>query len=303
MDGVFLPTTMKDEAYSIFTPETRIKGAVAIVHGMAEHRGRYIPFAQYLADHGFGVLTYDLPGHGESVKEHRGYFGDENGWDVLVDSAVDAVRKTGETFPDVPLFLFGHSMGSIIARCFLQKHDDMIDGLILSGAPNYQAAAAAGIALGRVLRRFRGKTGTSKLMDQMVTGNFNRAVENPDTPLDWLSYDSENVRKYIDDPDCGFGFTIQGYIDELRGIRRMHRVKRYLFNNPKLPIAFFAGADDPCTGGDAGLDDSAGTLVKAGYRDISVKRYPGMRHEILNETGRQEVYEDIENWLEAHIHA
>ena len=290
---------MANKIYSVFRPQGDVIGAVAVVHGMAEHRRRYDPFAEYLSKNGYGIITSDLPGHGDNVDETPGYFG-EDGWKELVDSAIRTVKKTRKEFPGVPVTLFGHSMGTMISRCFLQEHDNGIDALILSGAPNWQAATGAGIALGKAIRRVKGKKGSSKLMDQMITGNFNKTVEDPDTPVDWLSYNKDNVQAYNADELCGFGFTVQGYIDELTLMRKMHRTRLYRCTNPSLPIVLFAGEDDPCIGGEKGFESSVKTLRKAGYEQIETKLYPHMRHEILNETGKEAVYEDIRNWLDAH---
>ena len=288
-------------AYTVFRPTGELKGAVAIVHGMAEHRKRYIAFAEFLAESGLGVITYDLPGHGESADDTLGYFGDEDGWQEMIDSAVRAVARAKKEFPGVPVCLFGHSMGTMISRCYIQKHDGEIDALVLSGAPNWQAATAAGIALGKQIRGLRGKKGLSKLMDRLVTGNFNKSVKDPKTPVDWLSYNEDNVQNYLNDPNCGFGFTVQGYLDELEGMRQMHRVELYNCTKPDLPILFVAGEDDPCIGGKEGLKDSIDTLKQAGYRKISKKLYHHMRHEILQETDNEMVFREIRKWLKSGV--
>ena len=282
--------------YSVFRPLADARAAAVIVHGMAEHRMRYERFADFLRDDGIGVITYDLPGHGKNAQE-KGYFGKTGGWDLLVNSVESAVRKAMKEFPGVPVILFGHSMGSMLCRCWLQNHDQEIAGLILSGAPCWQKAGKAGIAVGKILRTFKGRKGHSALMDQLVTGNFNKSVKNPQSPVDWISYRRENVEEYLKDDLCGFGFTINGYIDELSGMEQMHDVRLYRCRKPKLPIAFFAGEDDPCIGGEEGWKDSIDTLKRAGYTDISDRRYPNMRHEILNEGRRKEVYADILNWI------
>lgn len=284
-------------AYNVFRPQGVIKGGVAVVHGMAEHRKRYVGFAEYLAENGYGVVTYDLPGHGESADDELGYFGDD-GWQTMIDSAGRAVARVKKEFPGVPVILFGHSMGTMISRCYIQKHADEVDALILSGAPNWQAATVAGIAIGKQIRRLRGKKGKSKLMDQLVTGNFNRSVKDAKTPVDWLSRNEKNVQNYLEDPNCGFGFTIQGYLDELEGMRQMHRVELFNRKNPKLPILFVAGQEDPCIGGMEGLADSVNTLKEAGYKNIVTKLYPNMRHEIMQEENKERVFRDIKNWID-----
>ena len=286
-------------AMSIFRPKQAMKGCVTVVHGMAEHRTRYDELGRYLSNHGYGVITYDLPGHGESCsKEDLGWFGDKDGWDTLVNSTVEMVSATRKEFPGVPHYLLGHSMGTIISRCFLQDHDNMVDGVILSGAPNYQSAAGAGVTLGKVLSVFKGKHGHSKMMDSMVTGAFNKTIQNPRTEVDWLSFNEDNVNAYIADPLDGFGFTIQGYIDELTGIQRMHDVSRYHCTNPDLPIWIFAGDSDPCTGGVKGLQDSIDTLKNSGYHNVSCKQWTNMRHETMNEKGYMEVFTGIKEWLD-----
>lgn len=288
-------------AMSIYRPKGTLKGCVTVVHGMAEHRTRYEGLAKYLADHGYGVITYDLPGHGDSCsKEDLGWFGESGGWDTLVNSAVEMVSATKKEFPNVPHYLIGHSMGTIISRCFLQDHDGMVDGVILSGAPNYQSAAGAGIAVGKVLSVFKGKRGHSKMMDNMVTGGFNKQIENPRTDVDWLSFNEDNVNDYIADPLDGFGFTIQGYIDELTGIQRMHDTARFHCTNKSLPIWIFAGDSDPCAGGAEGLQDSVNTLKSAGYEDVTFKQWPHMRHETMHEKNCMDVYEGILTWLDSH---
>ncbi len=287
---------MSKLAVSIFRPAGAAKGAVEIIHGMSEHRKRYDDFAKFLCENGYAVYTFDLPGHGEN-EGLRGWFGEKDGWDYVLYSAAEVMKTAKSENPGIPFILFGHSMGTIVARCLLQEYDSELNGLVLTGAPNYQPAVKAGIALGKVLKMTKGARGHSAVMDQAVTGNFNKVVKDPKTPYDWISYNTENSQKYVDDPQCGFPFTIQGYIDELTGLERLHDSSKYRCTRKDLPILFAAGKDDPCIGGEAGFADSIATLTKAGYTDIDSKLYDGMRHEILNEIDHTRVYEDILNWI------
>ncbi len=287
---------------SIYRPAGKARASLLIVHGMAEHRKRYDDFARYLQKKGYAVMTYDLPGHGEtaeSQQEPLGFFGETNGWERLVNSAVETARECRRLFPDAPFVLMGHSMGTIIARCFLQENDAMLNGLILSGAPAYNKAVPSGLALAKTIRLTKGARGYSKTLDNLVTGGFSKAVKDAKTPFDWLSCNEENVQKYIADPLCGFPFTVQGYIDELTGMVQMHDLNRFRTRNPSLPILMFCGEDDPCTGGKEGWTDSIAVLQQAGYQNLSSHRYPHMRHETLNETYNLRVYEDVWQWLEA----
>lgn len=289
-------------AYTVFRPETDIKAALFIIHGMQEHKERYAPFAEFLNEHGIGVVTYDLPGHGETSKgEDRGWFGEKDGWNNLIRSAVDIAALTRKEFPGVPLVCFGHSMGTMIARCFIQKYDSMIDALILSGAPAYVSAAGAGKVIAATVSRFKGKKGHSKLLDTLATGSFSKAVENPRTPLDWLSVNEENVDRYIADEDCGFPFTCRGYYDLFSGMVQMNDVSLYRCSKPALPVYFFAGEEDPCIGGKEGFASSIETIRKAGYEKIDSKLYPGLRHETLNEKENGTVMADVCTWIYAHI--
>ena len=289
-------------AVSIFRPEGTVKAALFVVHGMEEHHLRYNEFAEYLKDRGIGVVTYDLPGHGKSGSlEDRGWFGDKDGWKNLVESAAKIARLTRSEFPQVPLFAFGHSMGTMVLRTFLQRYDALIDGLILSGAPNYVSAASAGKAIASTICRIKGNKGKSRLLDQMATGGFSKAVKDAATPVDWLSYNEENVKRYIEDPDCGFPFTARGYYDLFDGMNQMHDVSAFRCLNPTLPIWLFAGEDDPCIGGEKGFADSVETLRRAGYTDITSTLYAGMRHETLNETDHETIFKDVYSWIEKHI--
>lgn len=285
-------------ATSIYKPEQSLKGCVLIVHGMEEHRKRYEDFANTLKESGYGVITYDLPGHGETTKDDFGYFG-EKGWATLVDSVVEMIALCKQTFENVPIYLFGHSMGSMISRCYIQQHDDAINGLILSGAPNYQKAAPLGITIGKILKTFKGDKGHSKLLDSLVTGSFNRNVHHPRTTCDWISYNEDNVDAYLSDPLSGIPFTISGYVHELEGMVQMHNSNLYACKQKDLPILFVVGKDDPCTGGEKGLEDSKNTLVKAGYSNLQIKEFDGMRHEILNEKEKELVKNTIIEWLNA----
>lgn len=285
-------------AYTVYRPEGEVKAAVFIVHGMQEHQRRYKGFAEYLNTRGIGVVTYDLPGHGETSKgETRGWFGDENGWRNLVSSVTEICLLTKKEFPDVPVVCYGHSMGTMLARTFIQLHDAMIDALMLSGAPNYNPGAALGRTIANQRIRARGPRGESKLLASLTTGSFNSGIKNPRTPLDWLSYNEENVDRYIADEDCGFPFKNSGYRDLFEVMIQMADVKAFRRLNKNLPIKFFSGEDDPCTGGSKGISDSIARLSRAGYIDITNKVYPHMRHEILQEKEKETVYKDMADWI------
>ncbi len=285
-------------ASTFYKPETEMKAVMVIVHGMAEHRKRYDRFARKLADKGIGVLTYDQRGHGESVSDpcDLGYFGPIDGWLGFVKDLDRIIDQLKNKF-DVPVVLFGHSMGSMVARSYLKRFDDKIDALILSGAPNYTPAAYAGRLVAYVMCSFGNDKNRSQLLHQMAEGGFIKAIENPETELDWLSYDKANVQRYMQDELCGFTFTNRGYEDLMSLMIDMHKASQWKKSHLDVPILFVSGKDDPCTGNENGLSDSIGVLKKAGYENIVNLVYENARHEILNERIAPEVTQDILQWI------
>lgn len=286
-------------SFQVFRPESDARAVVFTVHGMQEHKERYEDFAKYLSSRGIGCITYDLPGHGETAgdEENKGWFGEKDGWRNLVSSAVEIDELARKEFPGIPAVFFGHSMGTMIGRVFLETYDGLIDAMILSGAPCYNPGCILGKKTAQLIGKFKGKRGHSGLLDQMATGSFNGSIENPRTKLDWLSFNEKNVDDYIADPWCGFPFTIQGYQDLFELMIRMHDVSAYRCTEPNLPVLFFAGEEDPCTGGQKGFADSQETLRKAGYQNIESRLYPHMRHETLHEDDAETVMKDTADWI------
>ncbi len=279
------------------------KAVVFTVHGMQEHKERYEALASCLNKHQIACINYDLPGHGETAgnEENKGWFGENNGWKALVDSAADIALIARKKYPDVPVVYFGHSMGTMVGRVFLQNYDLLIDAMILSGAPNYNPGCRVGLAVADAEAKRKGKRGHSKLLDKLATGSFNQGIKDPRTELDWLSYNTDNVDKYIADEWCGFPFTIQGYHDLFTLMVKMNDTSLYRCMNPDIPILFFAGEDDPCTGGEKGLKKSIRTLKDAGYDKIDTKIWPYMRHETMHEDDAPAVMEYAAEWITKNV--
>ena len=201
-------------------------------------------------------------------------------------------------WPGMPVILFGHSMGTIIARAFLQKHSGEFHKVALSGYPNPNGAAGAGILLTDVIASVKGGKGYSKLVDGMVLGPFAKAVPKAVTPQDWLSVNRENVQRYIADPLCGVRFTLGSYNALFHLIRMMDSPEQYEKVRKDLPILLISGKEDPCTGGEKGRADSENRLRRAGFRNLEIITLDGMRHEILNETGRENVFRRILEFMD-----
>lgn len=287
-------------SFKVYQPEKDPKAVVFCVHGMQEHKMRYDTLAKYFTSHNYACITYDLPGHGETAStiDNQGYFSDTDGWKTLVDSAVEIATIAKQQFPNIPVIYFGHSMGTLIGRTFLQEHDNLIDGMILSGVPTYQSACKLGIIVAKIVIALKGKKGHSKLLATLATGSFNKVIDNPKTDVDWLSYNTDNVQEYINDEWCGFDFTNVGYLDLFTLMDKMGNTSLYQCTKENLPIYVFAGEDDPCIGGQKGFEVSINILKKAGYKHIDTKLFEHMRHETLHEDDAEKVMEEAVKWLD-----
>ena len=273
------------------------KAVIQMVHGMEEHKERYDAFASYLASHGFNVLVSDLRGHGENAPL-LSHIADKKGDELLIEDQQEIRKYIKDTYKGLPVYLFGHSMGTIISRVLIQTDANEYEKVCLSGYVNPNPAGAAGIFLSGLIALFKGKKGYSRFITNLVMGPFNKNIENPKTPIDWLSYNEENVKAYAEDPLSGKEFTLGSYNALFRLINKMGKAGKYQPINEKLRFLLAAGKDDPCTGFEKGREASKKLLEKAGYKDIEVITYDHMRHEILNETEKQKVYEDLLAYFE-----
>ena len=273
-------------------------GVVQISHGMAEHKERYVPLMEHLAEMGWASIVHDHRGHGASVKceDDLGYIG-ENGLEALVED----VRQVGEyargRWPGVPLALLGHSMGSLIARATVKRYPN-VDALILSGTPSYQAAVVPAGLLIAGIGRFRGERYRSRLVDKLFFGNFNRKIKSPASSFSWLNTDTASVEAYDKDPLCGFLFTLNGFSTLRSLLIDVHSARGWAQPKKNIPVLFVSGGDDPCMISREKLNEAVNLLRNVGYPHVKVKIYDGLRHEILNEPQRERVYQDIVAFLE-----
>ena len=268
------------------------KAVVQIAHGMEEHQERYENFVKFLNTNGFSVVTADMRGHGKNA-EMLGYFADKDGDKLLISDQKQICDFVKKRFAGLPVFLFAHSMGTIISRVVLQTFSKEYDKVVLSGYPAYQSGAGFGIFLTNVIKTFRGAKYKSKLIEKLGVGAFNNDIKNPRTEVDWVCANEDSVDKYIEDPLCGVGFTVSAFNALFTLVEKMNKAKEYVDVNADMPILLLAGEDDPCTKGAKGRESSRRRLEKAGFKNIKQTTYAGMRHEILNEKEKQKVYDDI----------
>ncbi|MFH1000584.1 MAG: alpha/beta hydrolase [Bacteroidota bacterium] len=280
-----------------------LKAIVQISHGMAEHSERYKRFAEALTASNIGVYANDHRGHGQTAGkiENLGYFADSNGWLRVVEDMKNLTSIIKENHPAIPVFLFGHSMGSLLSREYVFSFSHKINGLILSataGDPRF--LGNLGIIISKLESLLRGKKTKSTLLDKLSFGKFNTAFKPNRTAFDWLSRDNAEVDKYIEDPYCGTVFTAGFFNDMLKGIKSINKFSNIQKVSKDLPVYLFAGAKDPVGDNTKGVMQVINTYKKAGIRDLSFKFYEDARHEMLNEINRVEVFADVINWIELH---
>lgn len=270
------------------------KAAIVLVHGMAEHKERYVPFMTWLSEQGFACIITDLRGHGASAAtpEDLGYFG-KKGSRMLVEDTLCVVRWAREQYPGKKVFLFGHNMGSLIVRCLARQYDTEIDGLVVCGSPSKNGAAGLGKILAGCIGLFRGAHYRSALLEKMSTGSLQHRFKGEGMENAWLSTNRANIQAYNEDPLCGFRFTANGYKALMDLMERTYDPDAWSLSHPEMPVHFIAGADDPCIGSLKKFSRAVSFLRSRGYRTVTSQVYPGLRHEILHEQGKEVIWRDV----------
>ena len=285
-------------------PDSKPRAVVQIAHGIAEHIDRYRPFMEFLADNGFVVAGNDHLGHGKSIRVpgEQGFFAEKDGWWRVVDDMDKLHDIMSKEYPELPYVLFGHSMGSFLTRTYLIKHPDKYDGVILSGTGHQSPALVlGGNAAASVMAKLSGAMGDGAKLDSLAFGTYLNKIENPRTKFDWLSRDTEQVDKYIADPLCGFVGKIGLYRDMMQGIKFITDKKNIAQMNKEKPVYFMSGDGDPVGDYGKGVERAYKAFCDAGLHDVFMRLYPGGRHEMLNETNKEQVYQDILSWLNEKI--
>lgn len=277
------------------------RGIVQIVHGMSEHVERYAPFASFLVSRGFVVCANDHIGHGKSVstRESLGHMPLRNGAEVLIEDVHELRKIVASRYGgEVPFVMFGHSMGSFVTRSYLTRHAEGLAAAVLCGTGQQpRLLSRAGNAVSKILAACKGEKHRSAFVDSLGAGAFSRAVSDARTEVDWISVDPTVVDAYRADPECGQMFTLGAYASltaltlEATDSARARRIPK------ELPLFFIAGGDDPVGDCGKGVMRAVEQYRAAGVSCVDMKLYDGMRHEILNEPVREEVFNDVDCWL------
>ena len=281
-------------------PEGEIKGIYQMCHGMVEHIERYDAFAKYLASKGYYVIGHDHLGHGKSITslENKGFFHQEKGNACLIADIHKLRTLANEKYPDLPHFIMGHSMGSFLVRQYIGVHGKGLAGAVIMGTGDQPTMILkAGKLLCKTIALFKGWKYRSTFVNNMSIGAYAKVFANLTDGTSWLCRNPEIVKKYAEDPMCGFVFTISAYYHMYDGMLRMKQQEAAGKVPKDLPVFFVAGAVDPVGGAGTLVENVYKQYVDCGIKNVSIKLYENDRHEILNELDKEMVYEDILNFL------
>lgn len=275
---------------AVSVPQGPAKGIIQLVHGMSEHKQRYYGFMEWMSSHGYVCAIHDHRGHGSMAAAGLtlGHFGDA-GYEGLVMDTLTVNGFLREKFPGLKVLLLGHSMGSMVARSFIKRFDTHADALIVCGSPSRNPAAG----LGKLLAGLYPDRARPALIQKLAFEGFNRKFGRNAVPNEWICSDRKVVEEYNRDSLCGFTFTANGFRNLFALMQDCYGKKGWAVKNPQMPILFISGEDDPCMTDRASFASSVDFLGKRGYTNVSSILYRNMRHEILNEQGKEKVWGDI----------
>ncbi len=274
------------------------KASVLILHGMAEHQRRYQPFAEYLVNNGYDVYSYDHRGHGTERKlSELGFFGPSNGYQLVIEDAAEVSKYVEKHNRCSKFILFGHSMGSVVARNVIQTFD-RFHGVILSGTPYpSKLLVSGGLSISRIVMRIKGPRHISPYLHNLMFGGRKYTSMSKRTKFDWLTRSHPVVGMYMHDPYCGYTCTASFYHDLLKLIQNASKRSQIKLTRRDLPFFIISGEKDPVTGYGREIHKYLSVLRRCDFTKVSSKLYPECRHELLNELNQDEVYSDILRWL------
>ncbi len=287
-----------DIAVHKWTPHGKPVGVIQFVHGMSEYVKRFEPVANFLTERGYVFCGHDHAGHGESIHkpENKGFFAEENGWDKLIADTMQVHESLKSEYPNLTHVLYGHSMGSLIARSCAGRYGECFDAFIWESTAGPNPSLPLGKLLAKTIVLLKGSHALSKTLNALVFGPFVASVKKRRTTFDWLSHDPEVVDAYLGDPMCGFSFRVAAYLDMFHGVGEVN-CRKWALTVPNAPIYIVSGDEDPVGDFGRGVKKVVNMLLRAGKTRIVFQLYHGGRHELHNETFRSDFLKGIEAFL------
>lgn len=297
----------KNRLYCVhWKPDVPVRAVLQITHGMVEYIERYEPLAQALTEAGIAVMGHDHLGHGRTAADEGelGFFAETNGEKAMLKDIHRLTVTAKKCYPDLPCFLMGHSMGSFFTRRYITLYGQELDGVILMGTGWVsETMATVGWVLSGVISRLMGGRYRSRLLVKLTLGAYEQTFRDEGMRNAWLSREREAVEAYNKDPFCNFAFTVSAYHDFFTVLRDLAREKQFGRIPKDLPVFFLSGDKDPVGSFGVGVEKAYESIRHLGVQDVTLKLYENDRHELVNETDRAQVYEDIRQWLEDHMEA
>lgn len=296
-DGV---TTIHGIKWDVDNP----RAVIQIAHGVTEYIDRYDEFANFLNSKGFVVVGNDHIGHGKSINESKGpmYFGNAGSWDYAVEDLYCLYNETKKDYESIPYFILGFSLGSFLVRTLLIKHPEVGDGAILMGTGQ---TSWLNIKLGLMMAnsevKKHGDSAFTDKIDDLTFGTYNKKFKPNRTKLDWLCGNEEALDKYLEDVNRGESFSAGLFRELLSGMMYDRDIENIKKMNEDLPVLFLSGDNDPVGDFGKGVKTAYYDFKKAGIKNLDIKLYSGLRHDILNEKNKEDVYNDVFDWLDKRL--
>ena len=280
--------------------DRKIKGIVQVCHGMCEYFDKYFEFYKFLLENNYVVCGHDAIGHGRSLKNEsdRGFFAEKDGYKFLIDDTKKMNEKVRKMYPCEPLFLLGHSMGSLIARCYVAKYGNEINGLLLCGTIGPQPLIDSAISLADLVIKRKGERYRSRRLNRILLDFANLGFNSTNTGYDWTTSDLEAVKETSNDPKQNFIFTASAFKDLFKLVKFANSDKVIKTVPKDLPIYFFSGNQDPVGEKGLGVKRAIKLYKNEKIKDVSYKIYDNCRHEMLREKNKKQVYKDILDWID-----
>lgn len=289
--------------YYEYIPECEPIGVLQIAHGMCEYLERYQSMIEWFLNRGFIVVGNDHLGHGRTAApdpenlENLGYLGEE-GWKAMVEDLHRLVVAMHKKYKDLPYYLLGHSMGSFLTRAYIAKYGEELDGVIISGTAGTLPVVKEALLYVKQLIKKHGCRYRSEKVSQIMFGVYNRRIQNPVNGYAWLSRDPAVAEAFAGNPYSNYTFTLDGFYNLLSLLRYISTASCYRAADPHIPMLIISGEEDPVGAYGKGVREVAKRYQKEEWPDLTLKLYPGMRHEMMNEKGREAFFEDVFNWLQ-----